>query len=413
MLLYICIFMRGTAKFIVEEWLVLKGNRQIGLDGRIFISDCLSDGIFFVYSIILSGILGAVGDILKLIGKSSYAMDSLTNGLIIMDLACCLGLVMVSYYVYFMNCGENMPQLGVKPLIYLEYVRLAYYGMLIYDVLYRFSDEILHSGKYPFAMSVFYVFYLGWLIACAFAAMFILTVLNQNMIRRSYSDSFKMLALTGLAINIAMPLVFFITKIWVKGAGDGFYSSGLCDFIRLGIAPIFYAALWFLFLNAIDQVDRVFSEVDNAIRDKNYRIEFEEENNKKSGKKPGKKSGKASDKKSDKQADKGVKKAKSKKKSSSAEDISDKSDTANNTEHDDTDSASGVSPEIAFETAYDASPEPSVDEGVTDDVGGMVDINAFFEQKSADEQQESVQPDSESETVSEGIPGDVNAEDKQ
>ena len=50
---------------------------------------------------------------------------------------------------------------------------------------------------------------------------------------------------------------------------------------------------------------------------------------------------------------------------------------------------------------------------MTDDVGGMVDINAFFEQKSADEQQESVQPDSESETVSEGIPGDVNAEDKQ
>ena len=44
--------------------MILKGNRQIGLDGRIFINDCLSDGIFFVYSIILSGILAAVGDIL-------------------------------------------------------------------------------------------------------------------------------------------------------------------------------------------------------------------------------------------------------------------------------------------------------------------------------------------------------------
>ena len=192
----------------------MKGNRQIGLDGRIFINDCLSDGIFFVYSIILSGILGATGDIMKLLGKSSATMDSLTNGLIIMDLACCLGLVLVSYYIYFMNCGENMPRFGVKPLIYLEYVRLAYYGMLIYDILYRFSDEILHSGRYPVSMSIFYAVYLGWLIACAFAAMFILTVLNQNMIRRSYSFSFKMLALIGLAINIALPLVFFITRIW-------------------------------------------------------------------------------------------------------------------------------------------------------------------------------------------------------
>ena len=153
--------------------MILKGNRQIGLDGRIFINDCLSDGLFFVYSIILSGILGAVGDVLKLTGKSSFVMDPLTNGLILMDFACCLGLVLVSYYVYFMNCGESMPKLGVKPLVYLEYVRLAYYGMLIYDVLYRFCDEILHSGKYPIAMSVFYVAYLGWLISCSFAAMFI------------------------------------------------------------------------------------------------------------------------------------------------------------------------------------------------------------------------------------------------
>ncbi len=408
--------MRGNAKFIVEEWLVLKGNRQIGLDGRIFISDCLNDGIFFVYSIILSGILGAVGDVLKLVGKSSYVMDPLTNGLIIMDLACCLGLVLVSYYVYFMNCGENMPQLGVKPLIYLEYVRLAYYGMLIYDVLYRFSDQILHSGEYPIAMSVFYVFYLGWLIACAFAAMFILTVLNQNMIRRSYSDSFKMLALIGLGINIVMPLVFFITKIWIKGAGDGFYSSGLCDFIRLGIAPIFYAALWFLFLSAIDQVERVFSEVDNAIRDKNYRIEFEEETQKKSEKKPGKKPGKTSGKKADKggKGGKGGKKSKSKKKSSVADSASEQGNTAGQTGHENADHAAGVSPEIAFETTYDAAPEPSEEEGVADDVGGMVDINAFFEQKNADEQQESAPSDSESEAAaSDDNPGDAHVEDKE
>ncbi len=382
--------------------MILKGNRQIGLDGRIFINDCLSDGIFFVYSIILSGLLGAFGDVMKLVGKSSHAMDPLTNGLIIMDLACCLGLVLVSYYVYFMNCGESMPQLGVKPLIYLEYVRLAYYGMLIYDVLYRFSDEILHSGKYPVAMSIFYFVYLGWLVACAFAAMFILTVLNQNMIRRSYSDSFKMLALFGLAVNIIMPLVFFITKIWVKGGGDGFYSSGLCDFIRLGIAPIFYAALWFLFLNAIDQVDRVFSEVDNAIRDKNYRIEFEEEAEKSSKKK------KSDKKDKDGKKEKSGKKSKSKKKKEKTEtDSSDATAAADALPETD---APEVSPEIAFETSYDAAEETQEEQ---ENVGEVVDINALFESKKDDVPSDNGQTDENPETSADEGQTSENAEDKQ
>lgn len=355
----------------------MKGNRQIGLDGRIFINDCLTDGIFFVYSIILSGILGAIGDVMKLTGKSSFVMKSLpngllTNGLIIMDLACCLGLVLVAYYVYFMNCGESMPKLGVKPLIYLEYARLAYYGMLIYNILYRFSDEILHSGTYPIAMSIFYVVYLGWLATCAFAAMFILTVLNQNMIRRSYSDSFKMLALIGLGINIVMPIVFFITKIWIKGAGDGFYSAGICDFIRLGVAPIFYAAIWFLFLNAIDQVDRVFSEVDNAIRDKNYRIEFEEEPEKakKSKSKDGKKKRKAKTVKS-----KGASDSVPSETDGASIDSADVSGT----------DTPGISAEIAFQTAFDA-PADNQDSETNDtgNTGDMVDINSLLN-KPADE----------------------------
>ena len=350
----------------------MKGNRQIGLDGRIFINDCLSDGIFFVYSIILSGILGATGDIMKLLGKSSATMDSLTNGLIIMDLACCLGLVLVSYYIYFMNCGENMPRFGVKPLIYLEYVRLAYYGMLIYDILYRFSEEILHSGRYPVSMSIFYAVYLGWLIACAFAAMFILTVLNQNMIRRSYSFSFKMLALIGLAINIALPLVFFITRIWVKGGGDGFYSSGVCDFIRLGIAPIFYAALWFLFLNAIDQIDRVFNEVDNAIRDKNYRIEFDNDDESRPKKK------KKTDKPDQSQKDKSAKKSKSKKKKKKTGSKSKADSKPTDTAVVETQASSEIQPEASDSTDEIQETEQQ------DDIGGVVDINQFFNNQKND-----------------------------
>ena len=379
--------------------MILKGNRQIGLDGRIFINDCLSDGLFFVYSIILSGILGAVGDVLKLTGKSSFVMDPLTNGLILMDFACCLGLVLVSYYVYFMNCGESMPKLGVKPLVYLEYVRLAYYGMLIYDVLYRFCDEILHSGKYPIAMSVFYVAYLGWLISCSFAAMFILTVLNQNMIRRSYSVSFKMPALAGLSINIVMPIVFFVTKIWIKGPGDGFYSSALCDFIRLGIAPIFYAALWFLFLNAIDQIDRVFSEVDNAIRDKNYRIEFEEEQGKsKRKKKTAKSDGSSKDKKGGKK--KGGKGSKAKKAVNPASAPAEpESESAPENVNDPVDS--GISAEIAFETSFDAAGEAADDseKSESEDFGEMVDINALIKTQENDSPEESQQTHEEADST--------------
>lgn len=254
----------------------MKSNRQIGLDGRTFISDCLSDGIFFVYSIILSGLLGALGDIMKLLGKSSQGMDLLTNGLVLCDLVCSLGMILVAYYVYFMHCGENMPRLGVKPLLYLEYGRLAYYGVLIYEVLYRFTYEIKNGEGYPAAMPVFYFIYIAWLVTCVFAAMFILTILHQNVIRRSYAQSFKWLSLIGLGINILLPLVYFVTRIWVRGWGDGFYSAGLCDFVRFALAPAFYIAIWFLLMNAIDQVDRVFGEVDNAIRDKRYRIEFED-----------------------------------------------------------------------------------------------------------------------------------------
>ena len=373
----------------------MKGNRQIGLDGRIFINDCLSDGIFFVYSIIISGILGAIGDVMKLTGKSSFVMNPLTNGLIIMDLACCLGLILVAYYVYFMNCGENMPRFGVKPLIYLEYARLAYYGMLIYDVLYRFSDEILHTGTYPVAMSVFYVVYLGWLVACAFAAMFILTVLNQNMIRRSYSDSFKTLALVGLSINIVMPIVFFITKIWIKGSGDGFYSSALCDLIRLGIAPIFYAAIWFLFLNAIDQVDRVFSEVDNAIRDKNYRIEFEEETEK-------------SKKKKSEKIKEGKKKNGKKDKSGSEDESQASSDETADAETNENSDEPAISAEIAFETAYDA-PEAAGEE-TTEDIGGVVDINSFFEKPSEDASSASADADETEDTVADSTVDAVTSE---
>lgn len=254
----------------------MKSNRQIGLDGRVFISDCLTDSIFFVYSIILCGFLSAAGDIMKLLGTSSRGMDEVTNGVIIFDLICSLGMVVVAYYVYFMNCGESVPKLGTKPLIYLEYIRLAYYGMLAYFVVYRFADAWHNRDTLTAAVPIFYIVYLAWIVTCIFAAMFLLTLLHQNILRRSYEHSFKMLALIGLVINILLPLVYIITRLWVRGAGDGFYSAGLCDFVRLCVAPVFYSAIWFIYMNAIDQVHRVFDEVDNAIRDKRYHIEFEE-----------------------------------------------------------------------------------------------------------------------------------------
>ncbi len=254
----------------------MKNNRQIGLDGRVFICDCLSNGIFFIYSVILCGVLSAVGDIMKLLGTSGRGMNELTNGVIVMDLICSLGMIVVAYYVYFMNCGENVPKLGTKPLIYLEYIRLAYYGLLVYFVIYRLMNACHNEGEFPVAIPIFYVFYLAWLITCVFSAMFLLTLLHQNMIRRSYERSFKLLALVGLATNLLLPLAYIITRIWVKGWGDGFYSAGLCDFVRLCVAPVFYSGMWFLYMNAIDRVNKVFEEVDSAIRDKRYHIELDD-----------------------------------------------------------------------------------------------------------------------------------------
>jgi len=40
----------------------MKNNRQIGLDGKIFITDCLKRSTYFVYALILFGAVGAFSD---------------------------------------------------------------------------------------------------------------------------------------------------------------------------------------------------------------------------------------------------------------------------------------------------------------------------------------------------------------
>ncbi len=249
-----------------------RGNRQLGLDGRVFINDCLAESVFFIYSIILCGFFGAIGDIMKLTGKSAQGMDEITNGLVIMDLICSLGMIVVAYYIYFMNCGKGIPKLETKPLIVLECIRAAYYALLAYFVVYRLIYDLKEA---QFVFSIFYLVYLAWICCCILAAMFLLTLLWQNSIRRSYEQSFKRLSLVGLCVNLALPIFYLITRIWISGHGDGFYSAGFCDFIRLCVSPVFYIAVWFVYMNAIDQVRRIFDEVDGAIKHKQYQIELE------------------------------------------------------------------------------------------------------------------------------------------
>ena len=112
----------------------------------------------------------------------------------------------------------------------------------------------------------------------------------------------------------------------------------------------------------------MFGEVDNAIRDKNYRIEFEEEQGKSRKKKTGGKSSKLN---------KIVRKKKDGKKPEAPVVAVSPEATA---------AEESVSPDIAFVTAFDqpeGEEQPDVQE--TDDhenIGEMVDINALFERSS-------------------------------
>lgn len=126
------------------------------------------------------------------------------------------------------------------------------------------------------------------------------------------------------------------------------------------------------FLNAIDQIDRVFNEVDNAIRDKNYRIEFDNDDESRPKKK------KKTDKPDQSQKDKSAKKSKSKKKKKKTGSKSKADSKPTDTAVVETQASSEIQPEASDSIGEIQETEQQ------DDIGGVVDINQFFNNQKND-----------------------------
>ena len=109
-------------------------NRQIGLDGKAFISACLRRGGIFVFFLLVYGALNAFSDILKLTGSSGAAMSPFTTTLLVYDFIVSLLLIVVVFYAYFLECGSSVPVLKHKPIVVFGLFRLGYYILLAYYV---------------------------------------------------------------------------------------------------------------------------------------------------------------------------------------------------------------------------------------------------------------------------------------
>lgn len=255
----------------------MKNNRQIGLDGRVFLTGCLKSSSMYVFGFLIFGLLNAVGDILKLTGKSGEVMSGLTTTLISIDLAISLLIVVVVFYAYFLECGSNIPVLRDKPLTILGHCRLGYCVLLSYYILYRAMFCLVYREETPFSILLFYLVYLMITLFSIYACCFMLNILQRNMIRRSYIKSFRVLSSLGLVFSVLMPITYIVARFWIKDVGDEYFTASLCDLLRLCISPIFYASVWFVFIKATENVKLVFDEVDNAIREKRYQITYTEE----------------------------------------------------------------------------------------------------------------------------------------
>lgn len=270
----------------------MKNNRQIGLDGKIFITDCLKRSTFFVYGLLLFGAVGALSDILKLLGAGGTTMSTFTVTLLMYDFISLLLLIIVVFYAHFLECGSNIPILKEKPVIVLCWIRMGYSVLLGYYICYRVMYTFAHSGEGLGALAFYYIAYLVIIILSIFSETFIINILSRNIVRRSYEKSFHRLSSIGIAAQALLPIAYLFVRIFYKDVGDEFFTSSFCDLLRLCIAPILYTSLWFIYVGAVNQVKGVFDEVDTALREKRYQITYSEpEANKKlkSGKKKNKK----------------------------------------------------------------------------------------------------------------------------
>ncbi len=252
----------------------MRNNRQVGLDGKVFLTSCLKRSSIYVIGVILYGIIMAVADVMKLTGKSGIAMSSLTSALVSIDLIVSLLFVVVVFYAYFLECGSSIPVLREKPLIILGYCRLAYDVLLCYYIIYRAMYCIVNRSEVPFGILAFYTVYMVVAFVSILTCCFIINVISRNMIRRIYIKSLKNLAIVGMIFTSLMPLMYIIARFWIGEIGDEYFTASFCDLLRLCIAPIAYLCVWIVLIKARTVTAEVFGEVDAAIRDRRYQISY-------------------------------------------------------------------------------------------------------------------------------------------
>lgn len=267
----------------------MKNNRQIGLDGKVFVSACMRRGPLFVIILVFYGLLTAVADILKLTGASGVAMSPFTTTLLLYDFVVSLMLIVVVFYAYFLECGTNVPVLKEKPIMVFGLFRLGYYVLLAYYICYRAFYCIVNRDLVPTSLSFFYFVYLALIILLILANCYIFNTLARNIIRRSYGKSFHRLAACGIVLHAILPIAYIFARIFMKDLGDEYFTSAVCDLIRLCVCPLLLTSIWFLFLHGVEQVKEIYGEVDSALRSKQYQITYTAENDSKKSSRSGQK----------------------------------------------------------------------------------------------------------------------------
>jgi len=244
-------------------------------------------GTFFVFMLMLYGISTAVADILKLTGASGVAMSAFTTTLLIYDFIVSLMLVVVVFYAYFLECGAGVPVIKEKPLMIFGFFRLGYYLLLAYYLCYRALYCAVNHDTVSIFQFIFYLVYLCLIILLVLANCHIFNIITRNLIRRSYEKSFHHLAIAGFVVQALLPIAYILARIFMDDVGDEYFTTAICDLIRLFIAPMMLTSVWFLFLHAVGQVHEVYSEVDTALKSKRYQITYSAESNGKKSRRKG------------------------------------------------------------------------------------------------------------------------------
>lgn len=254
----------------------MKSNRQIGLNGKSTITSCLRRSLFFVYGLMLSAAFSAAGDLMKLLGASGADLSGFNTGLLLFDFIASLTLILAMFFAAFMDCGQDIPRVGGKPLVLFGYLRIGYYITFCYCLCFRALYYANGLGEFPPAMLVFYAAYFLMNLLAVIALAFFMNMLIHDVVRRSYIHSFKVLAGLGFAAGTILLAAYIASRITMRDITDEFFTPSFADFLRLFAAPLCYFSTWMICLSSSAQVGAVFDEADAALRNKQYQIVYGE-----------------------------------------------------------------------------------------------------------------------------------------